>query len=146
MREQLNIIDTAMRNGVFQTFTRLLEGTPLEDELRGGKPYTLFAPVDIAFAYLPPETLQRLLKAEYQGILDHILGYHVVPGKLLSHQLMGLSNAKTMYGDLVQFSENDGLRIEGARLVHKDIEARNGVIHAIDCLLLPASVVESASA
>jgi uncharacterized surface protein with fasciclin (FAS1) repeats len=146
MGEQLNIIDTAMRNGVFQTFTRLLAGTSLEGELKSEASYTLFAPVDVAFAYLPPETLEQLLKAEYHGMLAKVLGYHVIPGRLMAHELAGLSTAKTVYGDYVKFSEADGLRIDGAKLVHTDIEARNGVIHAIDCILLPAGVATSASA
>lgn len=67
--QTLNVIDTAIRSGIFQTFTRLLEGSPLEQRLRGQESFTLFAPVDISFAYLPTETFDLLLKAENTGIL-----------------------------------------------------------------------------
>lgn len=134
----LNIIDTALRAGVFQTFTRLLEGSVLERELRCNRPYTLFAPMDIAFAYLPSEVFGQLLEADRQGILGKILGYHAVPQKLTSHELKDLSSAKTVYGEQILITNLNGLRIGGAKLVEVDIEARNGIIHAIDRILLPA--------
>lgn len=65
--QRLNIVDTAIHSGVFQTFTRLLEDSSLERELKGKKLYTLFAPVDIAFAYLSPDEFNYLLRAENQG-------------------------------------------------------------------------------
>jgi uncharacterized surface protein with fasciclin (FAS1) repeats len=77
--QRLNIIDVAIHSGVFQTFTKLLEGSSLERELRGQKLFTLFAPVDIAFAYLSPDEFNYLLRAENQGALANVLGYHAVP-------------------------------------------------------------------
>lgn len=146
MGEALNIIDTAIRSGIFQTFTRLLEGSNLERELRSGTSYTLFAPADIAFAYLPSETLNQLIQAERNEILADVLGYHAVPEKILVSQLKNLLRAKTVYGDYLIVNNTYELRIAGARLLQTDIEARNGVIHAIDRLLLPASAASSASA
>jgi uncharacterized surface protein with fasciclin (FAS1) repeats len=146
MEKKLNIMETAIRSGIFQTFTRLLEGSPIERELRSDTVYTLFAPADIAFAYLPAETLKKLLLAENRGILGHLLGYHAVPGKIMSSQLRDLRSAKTAYGESLIISNKGELRIEGARLLQKDIEAGNGVIHAIDRLLLPATATSSASA
>jgi uncharacterized surface protein with fasciclin (FAS1) repeats len=146
MGKQLNIFDTASRSGIFQTFTRLLEGSRIERELRSETLYTLFAPADIAFAYLPAETLNKLLRAENHGVLGDLLGYHVVPGKIMSVQLRDFAKAKTAYGESLVITNAGELRIEGARLLQKDIEARNGVIHAIDRLLLPATAATSASA
>jgi len=146
MGEALNIIDTAIRSGIFQTFTRLLEGSNLERELRSGTSYTLFAPADIAFAYIPSETLNQLIQAERNEILADVLGYHAVPEKILVSQLKNLLRAKTVYGDYLIVNNTYELRIAGARLLQTDIEARNGVIHAIDRLLLPASAASSASA
>jgi uncharacterized surface protein with fasciclin (FAS1) repeats len=146
MAEALNIIDTAIRSGIFQTFIRLLEGSPLERELRCGTSYTLFAPADIAFAYIPAETLNQLLQAERKGVLADVLSYHAVPGKIMMAELKGISSAKTIYGENLTVKTAPELRIEGARLFQTDIEARNGVIHAIDRLLLPATAATSASA
>ena len=58
----------------FGGFTRLLVGSPLEQELNGEATYTLFAPADVAFAFLSPETITQLLHAEDQGILSDVLG------------------------------------------------------------------------
>ena len=146
MTEALNIIDKAIRSGIFQTFTRLLEASPLEQKLRSGTSYTLFAPADIAFAYIPAETLNQLLQAERKGVLADVLSYHAVAGRIMMAELKDLASVKTVYGEHLIVKNAPELRIEGARLLHTDIEARNGVIHAIDRLLLPATAATSASA
>lgn len=146
MAEGLNIIDTAIRSGIFQTFTRLLEGSSLEQKLRSQDSYTLFAPVDIAFAYLPEETFTHLLRAENQGVLADVLGYHALPMRIMSHQLADLGKAATVYGAELTIENITELRIDGAKLLHTDIVAWNGVIHGIDRLLLPNLSAASASA
>lgn len=144
MYEKLNIVDTAIRRGVFQTFTRLLEGTQLEKELRSNKCYTLFAPTDVAFVDVPNKILNQLLRAESQEILANVLSYHAVPGKVMSAELKDLSKARTAYGEDLIVSNGDEVRIDGARVIQADIEARNGVIHGIDRLLLPTTVSAAA--
>lgn len=144
MDEKLNIVDTAIRRGVFQTFTRLLEGTQLEKELRSNKCYTLFAPTDVAFVDVPNKILNQLLRAESQEILANVLSYHAVPGKVMSAELKDLSKARTAYGEDLIVSNEDEIRIDGARLIQTDIEACNGVIHGIDRLLLPTTVSAAA--
>lgn len=144
MYEKLNIVDTAIRRGVFQTFTRLLEGTQLEKELRSNKCYTLFAPTDVAFVDLPNKILNQLLRGESQEILANVLSYHAVPGKVMSAELKDLSKARTAYGEDLIVSNGDEVRIDGARVIQADIEARNGVIHGIDRLLLPTTVSAAA--
>lgn len=145
MRENLNIVDTAIRSGVFQTFTRLLEGTYLEKELRSKKRFTLFAPVDMAFAELPSETLNQLLRPESKGMLADVLNYHAVPGKIMSADLKDLSRAQTVYGEDLAVRNQNGVRVEEAKLIQADIEAWNGVIHGIDRLLLPTRAAPSIS-
>lgn len=144
MDEKLNIVDTAIRRGVFQTFTRLLEGTQLEKELTSNKCYTLFAPTDVAFVDVPNKILNQLLRAESQEILANVLSYHAVPGKVMSAELKDLSKARTAYGEDLIVSNGDEIRIDGARVIQADIEARNGVIHGIDRLLLPTTVSAAA--
>jgi uncharacterized surface protein with fasciclin (FAS1) repeats len=143
--EALNVIDTAIRTGIFQTFMRLLEGSPLERKLRSQELFTLFAPVDISFAYLPSETFQRLLRAENQGILSDVLGYHAVPGKIMSHELGDLRKTSTLYGAELTIDSTIELRVDGAKLLHVDIVACNGVIHGIDRLLMPVKSAAAAS-
>lgn len=143
--QALNVIDTAIKTGIFQTFTRLLEGSVLEKRLRGQECFTLFAPVDISFAYLSPETFDRLLRAENQGILTDVLGYHVVPGKICSSELGELGKTPTVYGVDLRIDNTIDLRVEGAKVLHLDIAACNGVIHGIDRLLMPIKSAAAAS-
>lgn len=135
--ERLNVIDTAVRTGVFQTFTRLLEGSPLEQRLKNQESFTLFAPVDISFAYLSTETFDSLLRAESEGILADVLGYHVVPKKILSRELCTVCKTPTVYGGELTIDNTTELTVDGAKLLYVDIIARNGVIHGIDRLLMP---------
>jgi len=130
----------------FGGFTRLLVGSPLEQELNGEATYTLFAPADVAFAFLSPETITQLLHAENQGILSDVLGYHAVPEKVLAIQLKDLSRLKTTFGEDLIITNTGELRIDGAGLLQTDIQARNGVIHVIDRLLLPVERAAATSA
>jgi uncharacterized surface protein with fasciclin (FAS1) repeats len=143
--QTLNVIDTAIKTGIFQTFTRLLEGSVLEKRLRSQECFTLFAPVDISFAYLSPETFKRLLRAENQGILTDVLGFHVVPGNFSSLELGGLRKTPTVYGGDLTIDNTIDLRVEGAKVLHFDIAASNGVIHGIDRLLMPIKSAAAAS-
>jgi uncharacterized surface protein with fasciclin (FAS1) repeats len=143
--KNLNVIDTAIRTGIFQTFTRLLEGSLLERRLRGADCFTLFAPIDISFAYLPPETLDRLLRAENQGILSEVLSYHAIPGKLSSSELKALRKTPTNHNLEIRVDNAGELRVDGAKLIHLDIIACNGVIHGIDRLLMPTRSAVAAS-
>jgi uncharacterized surface protein with fasciclin (FAS1) repeats len=143
--QTLNVIDTAIKSGIFQTFTRLLEGSPLEARLRSQELFTVFAPVDISFAYLAPEMMDHLLKAENEGILSDVLGYHVVMGKIMSCELRGRCKRPTVYGVELSIDTTNELKIDGAKLLHVDILACNGVIHGIDRLLMPDKSAAAAS-
>jgi transforming growth factor-beta-induced protein len=143
--ERLNLIDTAIRSGVFHTFTRLLEGSSLEEKLRSQEQFTLFAPVDIAFACLGQDTFNGLLRAENQGVLGNVLGYHAVPMKIMFHELKGMGKARTVYGPELLIDDTAELRVDEARLLHVDILACNGVIHGIDRLLMPVKAAGAAS-
>jgi uncharacterized surface protein with fasciclin (FAS1) repeats len=103
MGEKLFILDTASRSGIFQTFTRLLEGSSLEKQLRSTTCFTLFAPADIAFVYVSPETLNQLVQADFDGTLADMLSYHVVPGEFPSAQLKGLSSRRIFKLETVLF-------------------------------------------
>ena len=143
--QTLNVIDTAITTGIFQTFTRLLQGSTLEQRLRSQECFTLFAPVDVSFAYLSPDMFDHLLRAENEGILTDVLGYHVVPGKISSSELGDLRKTATLYGVDLTIDNTIDLRVEGARILHLDIAACNGVIHGIDRLLMPIKSAAAAS-
>lgn len=144
LSEQLNLVDVAIRSGIFQTFTRLLQGSKLEQELRTTSQYTLFAPADIAFAYLPDDMLTRLVQAHNVGMLSQVLRYHVASQPITSDELAKTAKVKTVSGKELVISHDGALRVSGAKLLHADISARNGIIHAIDRMLLPTKLEAAA--
>lgn len=134
-----DIVETAVKAGKFKTLAAALGAADLVDTLKGPGPFTVFAPSDEAFAKLPAGTVETLLKPENKGKLAGILTYHVVPGKVLAKQVVGLTGAKTVNGQRVDIKVVDSTAmIDGAKVVTTDIECDNGVIHVIDSVILPA--------
>lgn len=132
---QMDIVDTAIAAGSFNTLAKALTAAGLVDALKAEGPFTVFAPTDEAFAKLPKETLEAVLKDKEK--LRAILTYHVVPGKVTSQQVVKLDSAKTLQGSNVNINATDGVRINDAKVVKADIQTSNGVIHVIDSVLLP---------
>jgi uncharacterized surface protein with fasciclin (FAS1) repeats len=125
----------------FNTLTSLIEAAGLESTLKQGQ-YTIFAPTDAAFAALPPETLQRLQKPENKKILTRILQYHVVPGQLTASQLK-TGELQTVEKKSVNIQVNTNanqITVNNAQVIESDIQANNGVIHAINQVLIPSDV------
>jgi uncharacterized surface protein with fasciclin (FAS1) repeats len=138
MAEAMDIVDTAIAAGSFNTLVAAVEAAGLVDTLKGDGPFTVFAPTDEAFAALPEGTIEALL--EDIPTLTDILLYHVVPGKVLAADVVNLTSATTALGQDVQISvENGNVMINGATVIATDIETSNGVIHVIDTVILPTS-------
>ena len=134
-----DIVETAVKAGKFNTLAAALQAADLVETLKGPGPFTVFAPTDEAFAKLPAGTVETLLKPENKGTLAGILTYHVVGGKVLAKQVVGLKGAKTVNGQRVDIKVADStVMIDGAKVVTTDIECDNGVIHIIDSVILPA--------
>jgi len=133
-----DIVDMAVADGRFTTLVAAAQAAGLVDALKGEGPMTVFAPTDDAFAKLPAGTVDELLKPENKQKLSDILLYHVVDGKVMAADAMGLSSASTLLGKDLALKANMGsLYINDAKVVISDIEASNGVIHVIDAVLLP---------
>lgn len=137
MASAADIVDTA-RAGKFNTLVIAIKAADLVDTLKGPGPFTVFAPTDEAFAKLPMATLESLLKPENKSKLQSILTYHVVQGKVMSNDVMKLHSATTVEGhNLAIEAVNGTVMVNDARVVKADIRASNGVIHAIDAVLIP---------
>ena len=133
-----DIVDTAVSAGSFKTLARALDAAGLVQTLKGKGPFTVFAPTDEAFAKLPAGTVETLLKPENKAKLQRILTYHVVSGQVLSPEVVKMTSAKAVSGDMLTIASHDGrVSIDGARVVKADIQASNGVIHVIDSVLMP---------
>jgi len=133
-----DIVDTAVTAGDFNTLVAAVQAADLVDTLKGDGPFTVFAPTDEAFAKLPPGTLEALLKPENKEKLQAILLYHVVPGKVMAAEVVGMNSAKTAGGQSVSISQKDGgVYVDNAKVVKTDIVCSNGVIHVIDTVIMP---------
>lgn len=133
-----DVVDVAVSAGQFKTLAMLLEKAELVSTLKGDGPFTVFAPTDEAFAKLPKETVDSLLKPENRATLAGILTYHVVPGKVTSDQVVKMTSAKTVQGSPVTIKvENGKVMINNATVVKTDVGASNGVIHVIDTVIMP---------
>jgi uncharacterized surface protein with fasciclin (FAS1) repeats len=135
----MNIVETAVNNGSFKTLVAAVTAADLVATLSGPGPFTVFAPVDAAFAALPAGTVESLVSPENKGKLTSILTYHVVAGKVMSTDLSNGMKAKTVNGGEITITIADGkVKVNGAQVVLADVATSNGVIHVIDGVLLPA--------
>ncbi|MFX0067936.1 MAG: fasciclin domain-containing protein [Candidatus Hodarchaeota archaeon] len=130
-----NIVETAIEAGSFKTLVKAVQTAGLVETLSKEGPFTVFAPTDAAFAKLPEGTIEALLKDKQR--LKAVLTYHVVAGKVMSKDVMGLKSAKTLQGQEVSIDTTKGVKINEANVVKTDIETTNGVIHVIDTVILP---------
>ena len=129
-----DIVDTAVAAGNFKTLVTALKAADLVSTLKGKGPFTVFAPTDAAFAKIPKADLDALLKDKAK--LHAVLTYHVVPGKVMSTDLRS-GEVKTVQGSTVMISTLGGAMVNDAKVVAADVAADNGVIHAIDTVLMP---------
>lgn len=130
-----DIIETATEAGTFTTLLTAIETAGLTETLKGDGPFTVFAPPDEAFAGLPAGTLDAVLSNETE--LTRVLTYHVVPGTYTAADLAGTDNLTTLSGATLTVSTDGGVKVDGATVVTADIQAKNGVIHVIDTVMLP---------
>jgi uncharacterized surface protein with fasciclin (FAS1) repeats len=135
----MNIVETAVGHGSFKTLVAAVTAAELVETLSGPGPFTVFAPLDEAFAALPEGTVESLVQPENKAKLQGILTFHVIAGKVLSTDLTDGMEATTVNGATVTIHIKDGVvTVNGAKVVVADVETDNGVIHAIDHVLLPA--------
>ena len=139
------IIDTATDAGKFATLLNAFKAAALTDSMRAQGPYTVFAPTDEAFTQLPAGALNALLKDRKK--LRAILEYHMVPGVLGMTDLKSGDVTTVEGAPLVLATQQDGkVTVNGAKILQADIEASNGVIHAVNAVLLPKGTMLAAAA
>lgn len=141
-----NLVEVAQAAGNFQTLLTAAKAAGLVATLSGDTDLTVFAPTDAAFAKLPEGALDSLLADTDK--LKAILLYHVVPGKVKAEDVVGLQWAGTVQGQAIRVQAgDDGVMVDGAKVIATDIAASNGVIHVIDSVILPRKdIVDTAIA
>ncbi len=138
MFPQKNIVQNAVNSKDHTTLVAAVKAAGLVDTLQSKGPFTVFAPVNAAFAALPAGTVDNLLKPENKDQLVAILTYHVVPGKVMAADVIKLKEAKTVNGKMLHVKVNGSdVMINDAKVTSADIVASNGVIHVIDSVVLP---------
>ena len=132
------IVETAAGNQDFSTLVAAVKAADLVETLNGDGPFTVFAPTNDAFNKLPSGTVETLLKPENKEKLQNILKYHVVSGKVMAKDAMGLSEAKAVSGETFTIEQKNGaVYVDGAKVVKADLACKNGVIHVIDTVMIP---------
>ncbi|MEM8504535.1 MAG: fasciclin domain-containing protein [Cyanobacteria bacterium P01_D01_bin.1] len=145
MADSGTIVDVAVNSGSFDTLVAAVQAAGLEGALSNEGPYTVFAPTDEAFAALEasnPGTLDMLLSPGNEGVLTEILAYHVVSGAVTSDQIETGTVSTIGDGALSLVADGTGVMVNDANVISADILTSNGVIHAIDTVLLPPSAAE----
>ena len=148
--ETPNIVGVASANADFSTLVTAVGAAELVETLSGEGPFTVFAPTNAAFEKLPAGTVETLLKPESKEKLTAVLTYHVVAGKFEAAQVIEAINANkgkfevaTVQGGKITLSLVDGKVVltdangGKATVVIADVAASNGVIHAIDTVVMP---------
>ncbi|MEP1060111.1 MULTISPECIES: fasciclin domain-containing protein [Cyanophyceae] len=132
------LLQQGAKAGSFKTLARAVEAAGLTQTVQQGGNFTVFAPTDAAFTALPAGTLAKLLKPENKALLRQVLAYHVVPGTVPSSALKtGL--VKTLGGGLAVRVDGDKVVVNNASVIQADIAASNGVVHAINRVLISSA-------
>jgi len=133
------VVDIIVNSDAHSTLEAAVIAADLVSALSAEGPFTVFAPTDDAFNALPEGTLDELL-ADPSGDLTNILLYHVVAAQAMSTDLSDGQTIETLLGSNITVTiNNDGVFINDAKVVVANIEAKNGVVHVIDTVLLPPS-------
>ena len=133
------VVDVAAATDGFSTLVAALTAAELVNTLNGDGPFTVFAPTDDAFAALPAGVLDALLLPENKETLVKILTYHVIGSQVMAADVTD-SDVTTVEGQTVKLATEGGVTVNGANVVIADVMASNGVIHAIDAVILPPDV------
>ena len=133
-----NIINQLNETGKFTKLNETLTKSGLSKNLEGDGPFTIFAPLDDAFAAISAQTYYGLLREENKEKLINILGRHVFSKKITSSEINGEIKIKAINDEEITIKKVNGIvYINEAEVVTADIEAPNGVIHFINRVLQP---------
>ncbi len=150
LKEKQTIVGVAASNDNFSTLVAAVKAADLVATLNSDGPFTVFAPTNDAFSKLPEGTVESLLKDENKGTLTSILTYHVVAGKFMAADVLkaikdndGKFSITTVNGEKLTAYVKDGkVMLKDAKgnkstIIMTDVDASNGVIHAIDQVVMP---------
>jgi uncharacterized surface protein with fasciclin (FAS1) repeats len=123
----------------FNTLAQAVAAADVAPLLQNSGPVTIFAPTDSAFAELPDGALELLLRPENRNLLRQVLAYHVVPGEVTSGQLQ-TGGVDTLNGGIAVRVTPERIVVNNGSVIRADIQASNGVVHAVNRVLLPPKI------
>jgi len=142
--QEKDIVGVAAGDARFSTLVSLVQAAGLVETLQGKGPFTVFAPTNDAFAKVPAETLEALKKDK--ALLTKVLTYHVVPGKFAAADVIKAKDAQGYVKVPTAANQELQLHVAGTKVhvgdkmsnvIVADVAASNGVIHAVDAVILP---------
>jgi len=137
MTDKFNLIETIAKEDKFSTFSRLLGTSGANAAFSTPGQFTVFVPTNDAFGKIPDAKMNELLNETNQTKLKSLLTYHIMPGKVMASTLGAMMIRASSTGEDLAFSDNGGLKVNGAGVQARNIEATNGVIHQLDTVLTP---------
>ncbi len=129
-----DVLEKAASVGGFTTFLAVVEASGLAEQLKGPGPFTVFAPTDEAFARLPANRLDAILKDRAQAA--RLVGSHVLDVRIFSRDVHRALLGNLEGGMLRVANTGETIHVENARVLRADVVASNGVIHSIDAVLV----------
>ena len=132
------ILEITNANKSLTTLMRAMKASGVDVVLNGKGPFTIFAPVNIAFSKLTLDNFDELVKPVNKQKLSNIMTFHVIPGKNLVTDLSNGQKLKTVNGQELSVTvSNDEIRINGAKVLAQNMQGSNGVVHSIDAVNMP---------
>ncbi len=146
MTDRLNLTDTLAGQQKFSTFTKLMASSGANDVLSGPGAFTVLVPTNEAFSKIPTIIMSELLNEPGQIQLKSLLSYHILPVKVMAASIGATQTRLSCTGEELRFADSNGLKVNGATILSRNIEATNGVIHAVDTVLAPSTTPKSVAA
>jgi uncharacterized surface protein with fasciclin (FAS1) repeats len=137
MNNKLNLIETIANKDMFSVFSRLMGTSHANEAFSAGGNFTVFVPTNDAFGKIPDRQMNDLLNEKDQTALKALLSYHILPGKFFAANIASSHSKPTITGAEVKFTDFGGLKVNDSGVQARNIEASNGVIHALDTVLTP---------
>jgi uncharacterized surface protein with fasciclin (FAS1) repeats len=117
------------------SLTKGIKAANLEDILNEQGPFTILAPVNLAFSKLSSASFEELLKKDDSVRLSDLMSNHILKGKKMMKDFRDGQKLTTISGKEVNVTvSNDEVRIDGSKILSRDRQGSNGVIHSIDCV------------
>lgn len=137
------ILQIANADRNLSTLIKGLKAADLEEILNGIGPFTIFAPVNFAFSKLAPaDSFEDMIRDGNKTRISDIISYHVIAGKKMLRDFINGQKLKTINGKDVAITVKDGeVHINGARILAKDRQGSNGIVHSVDAVNIPGSEI-----